>query len=473
MPLESRPNVLILMPDELRADAPGYAGHRVFRTPHIDRLAREGAVFTGAYCASPLCMPARASMISGLAPHNHHIQDNAGHLPADDETFAQLLQRAGYHTAAIGKLHFWPDDPGRSFVEHEPYVHARGFADVHEIPGPASLTKTDSYLSRRWREFGLLDAYQADFRRRQEASRAGGGAAWASPLPAEEYADSYVGARAVEWLERYESSAPFLLHVSFGGPHPPFDAPEPYASLYAPDALPDPVPPAAPDAWVPGRVRDRMLAGRTPLPATDAARVARERMANYGGKIALIDEWIGRILHTLDARGLAERTLVIFLSDHGEMGGDHGRYNKSVFYEGAARIPLVLRWPGTIPPGRRVDALVEQVDLFATVVAAAGAPPSPRSFARSLLSLAAGAAPAAGMTREAVFSELKREVMVRTARHKYAVDAKGCGYLLFDLERDPHEQRNLIGHPDAATIEHDLRERLLTWLVSTQVERVD
>ena len=472
MPTESRPNVLILMPDELRADALGYAGHPVFRTPHIDRLAREGAIFTSAYCASPLCMPARASMISGLAPHNHHIQDNAGHLPADDETFAQLLQRAGYHTAAIGKLHFWPDDPGRSFVEHEPYVHARGFAEVHEIPGPASLTKTDSYLTRRWRDLGLLDAYRADFRRRQQASQAGDAAAWASPLPVEEYADSYVGARAVEWLERYDSSAPFLLHVSFGGPHPPFDAPEPYASMYAPAALPDPVPPSAPDAWLPSRVRERMLAGRTLLLATEGARAARERMANYGGKITLIDEWIGRILHTLDARGLVGNTLVIFLSDHGEMGGDHGRYNKSVFYEGAARIPLVLRWPEAIPPGQRVDALVEQIDLFATVVAAAGAPPSRRSFTRSLLPPAAGA-PTEVDPWDAVFSELKREVMVRTKQYKYAVDGQGAGYLLFDLEQDPHEQRNLIGHPEAGAIEHDLRERLLTWLVSTQFERTN
>lgn len=469
MATELRPNVLILMPDELRADALGYAGHPVFRTPHVDRLAQEGAVFTRAYCASPLCMPARASMISGLAPHNHHIQDNAGHLPAGDETYAQLLHRDGYRTAAIGKLHFWPDDAGRSLVEHEPYVHARGFADVHEIPGPASLTKTDSYLTRRWRDLDLLETYRADFRRRRQASQAGDAAAWASPLPAEEYADSYVGARAVEWLERYDGRAPFLLHVSFGGPHPPFDAPEPYASLYHPDTLPDPVPSSAPDAWLPSGVRDRMLAGRTALPAAEAARVARERMANYGGKIALIDEWIGRILRVLEASSLAEKTLVIFLSDHGELGGDHGRYNKSVFYEGAVRIPLVLRWPAAIPPGRRVDALVEQTDLFATVVAAAGLPPSRRSFTRSLLPLAAGAA-AAGM-REAVFAELKREIMVRSERYKYAVDADGSGLLLFDLENDPQERRNLVGHPDFATVERAHRERLLTWLVSTQIER--
>jgi arylsulfatase A-like enzyme len=213
-----------------------------------------------------------------------------------------------------------------------------------------------------------------------------------------------------------------------------------------------------------------MLAGRarglTP-------EVVRARMANYGGKITLIDEWIGRILHVLDDRGWAENTLVVFLSDHGEMGGDHARFNKSVFYESAARIPLVLRWPATIPAGQRVDALVEQIDLFATAVDAAGAPPSTRSFSRSLLPLTRGGSQDTASTRDAVFSELHREIMIRTARHKYVVDERGRGYLLYDLVEDPHEQRNLIGHPDVAEIERALRERLLTWLVSTQTSRTN
>jgi arylsulfatase A-like enzyme len=153
------------------------------------------------------------------------------------------------------------------------------------------------------------------------------------------------------------------------------------------------------------------------------------------------------------------------------MGGDHGRYHKSVFYEGAARIPFIMRWPAVLPAGKTVEALVEQLDLFATVVEAGGAEPSKRAFARSLLPLARGDAAAA--PRDAVFSELKREIMIRTERHKYAVDDQGRGFLLFDLQDDPREQRNLVGHPDASGIERELRERLLTWLVSTQVVKGD
>src|SRR5262249_22340887 len=156
----------------------------------------------------------------------------------------------------------------------------------------------------------------------------------------------------------------------------------------------------------------------------ETRRIAQERMASYGGKIALIDDRLGRLLAVLDDRGWTDDTLVVFLSDHGEMGGDHGRYHKSVFYESAARIPLVMRWPATLPARGRVDALVEQLDLFATVVDAAGVPPSARAFARSLLPLARGAA---GDARDAVYSELKREIMVRTARHKYVLDARGRG----------------------------------------------
>ncbi|MGH2369773.1 MAG: sulfatase family protein, partial [Chloroflexota bacterium] len=465
--MSDRPNILFLMPDQLRADALGCAGHPVFRTPNIDRLAREGVHFTHAYANSPLCMPARASVISGVYPHNHQIQENAGHLPAEDETFAQLLQRAGYATAYVGKVHAFPDDPGRNLIEQEAYVRARGFDYVHEIPGPGALAKTESYLSRRWRERGLLEVYQQDFARRREDR---GAAAWASPLPVEEFPDSYVGAQALEWLRRYEDDRPFFLWVGFGGPHPPFDAPGDYATMYDPATLPDPLPAEEPGPWVPASARERMLAGRQ---RASTPEMARQRMASYGGKLTLIDDWVGRILDELDTRGLAEHTLVVFWSDHGEMGGDHQRYQKSVFYEPAARVPLLARWPAggvgasgeskTQPARGCCQALVEQIDLFPTVLEAAGAPPSPRTFGRSLLPLARGET---AQTREAVFSELAREVMVRTDGHKYAVNREGRGYLLYDLRADPHEQRNLTGHPDYREVERELRERMLVWLVS-------
>jgi choline-sulfatase len=447
----TQPNILIILPDELRADALGCAGHPVYRTPNVDRIAREGVRFTNAYCTGPLCMPARASMISGLYPHNHGVQENAGSLPADDESYARLLRDAGYATAYIGKTHFGSDAPGRDFVSHEAFVQRRGFDHVHQIPGPAALTKTDNHLTRRWAQLGLLEKYREDYRRRAKDDGAG---AWASPLPLEEFADSYVGEKAEEWLRGYQDAKPFLLVVGFGGPHPPFDAPEPYASMYDPDTIPHPIPPEeVPGDW------DRKV------------RIAKVRMANYGGKIALIDDRVGRILSILDERGWTENTLVIFLSDHGEMGGDHGRYHKSVFFESSARIPFMVRWPAALPAGTTVDALIEQLDLFATVVEAGGAPPSERAFARSLLPLARGDSDAEA--RDAVFSELKKQIMIRTERHKYVVDAAGRGAQLFDLQEDPSEHRNLMGQAGTEGVERELRERMLRWLVSTQVVKKD
>ena len=298
-----RPNILIVMPDELRADALGCAGHPVFRTPHIDRLAREGVRMTNVYCTSPLCMPARASMISGTYPHNHHIQDNKGHLPVEDETYARLAQQAGYYTAYVGKTHFGSDRPGRDFVAHEEVVRQRGFDYVHQIPGPMALTKTDSHLSRRWTEAGLLEACREDYRRRAADPGAG---AWASPLPLELFPDRYVGDQAVSWLRGYNRPDPFLLIVGFPGPHPPFDAPEPYASLYRPEDLPAPIPPGEIGDWLPEHVRQRFQAGVThrdghePMRSqAEAARISQERMANYGGKLSLIDEQVGRLLAVL------------------------------------------------------------------------------------------------------------------------------------------------------------------------------
>jgi arylsulfatase A-like enzyme len=460
---DRRPNILFLMPDQFRPDALSCAGHPAYRTPHIDRLAAEGVRFTHAYATAPLCMPARASVVSGLYPHNHHIQANAGELPADDETFAHLLQRVGYHTAYVGKSHFYQHGRGVDMVERQGWMRARGFEDVHETPGPHAATSTESRLSRYWRERGLLEAYREDYRRRAEAG--GAIAVWPSPLPEDEFLDSYIGARALDWLRGYDGRRPYFLWVGFGGPHEPWDAPGRYATMYDPESIPDPIPAEEPGPWVPDHARERMLRGRDPRLTPE---VARRVMANYGGKCTLIDDWVGRILAELDGRGLAANTLVIFWSDHGEMGGDHLRHSKSVFYESSVRVPLILRWPAGLPAGRQAEALVEQIDLFDTVVEATGAPESDRSFGRSLLPVARGQAP---QVRAAVLSEVHRDVMLRTPRFKYAVDRLGRGYLLHDLQEDGREQRNLIGHPDYDTVERELREQLLVRLVSTQVEQ--
>ncbi len=455
------PHILILMPDQLRADCMGCAGNEIIQTPNLDRLAAEGVRFTHAVTTSPLCMPARASFVSGLYSHNHGMWSNAGQLPAEDETFCHHLQRTGYYTAHVGKSHFYAHG-GRHLREYEPYMHARGLDWVHETTGPWATMRTDSYMTDRWAELGLLKAFRDDYQRRRDT---GPTAVWPSPLPVEEFLDGYIGRQAVEWVEGYEGDKPTCLFVGFGGPHEPWDAPGNYATMYGPDAMGLGIPAPDPPDWLPASAARRQTQGRVRGMTEDDVRKIR---ANYLGKITLVDHWSGQILDAFDRRGWLDDTLVVVWSDHGEMLGDHGRLHKSVFYESAVRVPLILRWPGHIPGGATSDALVQQIDVFPTLLEAVGAEPSKRCFGRSLWPLLGGER---GAHREAVFSEVDRKSMVRTERRKYAADDRGNGYMLFDLEADPEEQRNLVGHTEARELEREMRDRLLNWLLATQVRQ--
>lgn len=151
----SKPNILILMPDQHRADCLSCAGHPQVKTPNIDRIAREGMRFVQATTVSPACMPARASFVSGLYPHNHGTWTNLGQLPAEDETFFQHLQRVGYYTAHVGKTHFYEHEAGLHLRDREDYVRSRGLDYVHETAGPRATCRTASYMTDEWDTIGL------------------------------------------------------------------------------------------------------------------------------------------------------------------------------------------------------------------------------------------------------------------------------------------------------------------------------
>ncbi|MFQ6047920.1 MAG: sulfatase-like hydrolase/transferase, partial [Phycisphaerae bacterium] len=229
-----KPHILILMSDQHRADTLSCAGHPTIRTPNLDSLAAEGIRFANACTVSPLCMPARASFINGLYPHNHHMWDNAGQMPPDDETFFQLLQQQGYYVAYIGKSHYYEHGPFH-MRDREPYMHARGIDYVHETTGPWATQRTDSYMTDHWAARGLLELFRQDYRQRRQS---GPLLVRPSPLPADEFLDSYIGRQAVEFINGYDRAQPLCLFVGFGGPHEPWDAPEPYASLYQPERCP-------------------------------------------------------------------------------------------------------------------------------------------------------------------------------------------------------------------------------------------
>jgi len=196
----------------------------------------------------------------------------------------------------------------------------------------------------------------------------------------------------------------------------------------------------------------------------------RRIRANYYGKVSLIDHWVGEVIGAFKRKGWLEDTLVVFWSDHGEMAGDHGRLGKAVFHEPSALVPLIVRYPGEVPAGATSDALVEILDVFPTLLEAAGAEPSERCLGRSLWGVLRRPN---SQHRRAVFSEIftfgRYNFMVRTERYKYALDDAGEGYLLYDLEADPEEQENLIGRPDVRKVEEEHRELILRFLAGSQI----
>ena len=263
-----------------------------------------------------------------------------------------------------------------------------------------------------------------------------------APFDEADHMDAYVGRRAVQCVDAFPENRPTCLFVNFPGPHDPWDAPGRYAAMYDPSHSPPPIPIPERPRTLPDHAAAKL--DFAPEPGLTAEVVAAIR-ANYGGKVSFVDDWCRRIFDAYAARGWLDDLLVIITSDHGEMAGDHGRVYKRTFHESALRVPLILRWPGRIPPGTR-DALVENIDVLPTVLEAVGVPQPPMSLGRSLLPVISN--PAA-QYRTDLLSEIyyggSRNTMLKTARHKYVIDQEGRGYMLYDLDQDPDEQDNLIG----------------------------
>jgi choline-sulfatase len=447
------------MTDQQRWDALGCAGNWV-KTPNLDRLAAEGVRFSNAYTNAPMCVPARLSLARGRYPHDQAewLKQPEGQRP----TWMRALRDAGYRTSVIGKTHFHPHEGDLRDREH--LVHTYGLDHVDEIAGPRASAVCRSNLTDRWEEAGVYEDYKRDLWDRYANKP---WVARPSPLPLELYADVYVGQQGAAYLREYDDARPWFCWVSFGGPHEPWDAPEPYASRYDPAAMPEPVlPEEAPHDRPRGLLDKKLADGGFAFEPGDVARLR----ANYAGKVALIDDQIGDVLRAVEDRGELDRTVVAFVSDHGEMNGDYNLLYKQNFLNPAVRIPFVVRLPsqgkGTTG-GAVAGAIVELMDLGATLVELAGAREVPRSLARSVAPVLEDFSLP---HRQRALSELRRsgEVMMATADWKMALNREGQVYLLYDLRADPSEKRNVAGLPDYEEIERDLRRQMDETLEATR-----
>lgn len=365
-------NVLLITADQFRFDAVAAHGNPYIQTPNLDRLIAGGVSFERAYTESPVCVPARACILTGQLPHRSGVFHNTTPLVEGAPTVVRELAGAGYHTQAIGKMHF-----------SSPQI-THGFERMwlsEEVP---RSPQGDDYLS------DVVAAGAGHVLEHQGVRHELYYSPQPSQLPIELTCTTWTGRRTVQYLaERASTGQPFFCWASFLKPHPPFDPPSDYYLLYDPLEMPDPVR---------GETeRDRLgyhalsqhrFKWTTPDLDLDRIRVMR---AYYYACVSHVDAEIGRILDELERTGLRERTLVIFTADHGEYLGDHWSFGKRGFHDAAARIPLVLSLPGVVPAGRRVEALAGLVDVAPTIMAAVGhRPVTLEPDGHDLLPVAAG-----------------------------------------------------------------------------------
>jgi len=449
MPHAGRPNVLLITTDQQRYDTLGLSGVAQARTPHLDALAGRGAFFRRAYAQNPVCIPSRACLMTGRYIHQHGVDymeqviDDTPGLPAWELTIQERLQHAGYRTAAFGKIHMMPE---RGF--HEQWVTGGQGARWTKSAGlPIGLGPLGRDYAA-WLEQRHPGAYEAIYEQRRTPDYTRWETCLPFPLPLEEHVDCWTAQNTIEFIRR-DHGRPFFLWCGFCGPHPPCNPPAPYDTMYPVDEVQLPPNYAVREDGSP----------RPTTPEQDA--VARRFCACYWGLVTLIDDQIARIVEALRERGLLDNTLILFVSDHGEMMFEFGRTGKSRFYECVTRMPLIVVPPGGAESARTVDGLVETFDVAPTVLDYCGAEVPEDMSAASLRPLIEGR----GQGKEVVLSEFSdadrctRGTCVRTDRYKYAFWGLGGEEQFFDLQEDPLERRNAIDDP--ACREEIERHRLL------------
>lgn len=485
MSAQERPNVVVIMADQMKATASHLYGSRSCETPALERLARSGVTFRHAYTPQPLCVPARVSMWSARWPHAHGARLNETPMPRGERHAFRLWHEAGYSLGLIGKNHCFEEPDDQALFEvwcevgHEglrPNAAPRGMAWVRPEAAIAAAHATRTAMPRQ----AAAVSYAV------------------SDVDPRDASSGLVAAQAEAYLERQADAArPFALWVSFPDPHTPYEVPRAYFDAIDQGAVEVSPGPDADAADLPERTRVlRELLGIDDASSADA----RALVATYQAMVRFVDEGVGRILDALERSGLAERTVVVFCSDHGDFAGEHGMTRKGgAFYDCLVRVPLIVAWPGRVPAGVSDDAPVNLVDVVPTLLALQGldrpatmqglplptvtdAPTRDATFAEygaggppcTRADLAALPQPrgleAAKATLRWREAEGRRK-MVRTRRHKYVTDPMGDIDELYDLELDPHETTNLARRPGHEDLIAELRQRLLAWAVMTEDAR--
>lgn len=500
------PNILVIMTDQQRWDSLGCYGCQAIGTPNLDRLAGQGIRFEHCYAANPICTPSRASLMTGKPVPAHGVARLYDVLSPEQPLFPLYLKQQGYHTALFGKLHV-------SAIRHE-LEHRRdndGFDTYEWCPEPSLLLEHPSQAYGRWLEKNHPEFYS----RLLENGRL------LRDVPQECHMTHWAASRTIDYIRNRERLSPFFCMMSVFDPHNPYhDYPEKFRTRVDAAKISPPIQDSMPMHVMPEAIRREhdhgyMLAGNKKGPAwgngnstispADSRQThsdieafyAPDRIlqdqVDYLASIALLDDEVGRVLDVLDAEGIADDTLVIFCSDHGDMLGDHGLLGKGAyFYDPCIRVPLILRWPRLQQvagnKGQLQHAPVQLHDLTSTILQAAGIDAefvnSIMPDSRNLLAGTSCVSENGSPFRDYVvsvycgtgicdtgkyFDPPIHGAMIRNYRYKLCVYHPADNVTrmfdgqLFDMQEDPHETKNLWDSPSHAEIRHQLEEALLAW----------
>jgi len=459
----SKPNILFIFTDQQRWDTIAQAGNNYMITPNLDMLAANGMRFDHMYTPCPLCTPARASIVTGCFPKRHMVHGNATWIPDNANTWPQIFTEAGYDTRAIGKMHCWPS---RNLIGFSKRVIAEDKYAFEAMDDYALWLKEKGYKRPcPWRD--QLEEYVSGR----------GSVVW--NWPEELHIDSFVGMNAVEALKEVaKGDKPFCHWVSFNSPHAPHDPPQRFLDMYKDRDIPAPIrrlyePFDKPASRVFGLyVLDKYFGMTGDLfRLTDAA--IKTRRAYYYATITLVDYWIGQIIKTLKEQGLYDNTIILFSSDHGDAQGDHNLIEKSFFYEGMVRVPMIFHCPARFAPGVS-EEFIQSTDIAPTLLSLAGLR-IPENIdgqdVSPLLNRTEG-----WKSRDAVFSEnypvqlvLGSKApgpiaMIRTREWKLVYEEEPTCRELYDMRGRADELHNVYHDPEHAKVRDDLVARVKQWL---------
>jgi choline-sulfatase len=461
MSQQQRPNVLLIMADQMTPFAMGAYGNRVVKTPNLDTLAAQSVRFDAAYSPNPLCAPARACLMTGEWSSRIGVHDNASPLSSDQPTIAHHFTRASYDAAWSGKMHFVGPDQHhglRRRLSHD--IYPANFSWVKSRDKKVPGNHAAQYIA------GGIHVGRIDDRRTPDGRRQGN---MALDVEAHDAALRYLEARSKT------ARTPFFLGVSYNYPHEPFWPPKDLWDAY--EGLEIPIP-EFPNGWEQTlSPMDRWLNrhhGADRYNVRDPASLRTLHRAYYA-LVTWVDSRIGELLRSLRDNGLAEKTIIVFTSDHGDMLGHKGMVQKRSFYEWSARVPLLIKTRrNTKWAGATVPEPVSLCDIAPTLLELAGvsAGSAPPVSGQSLVPLMSGERD----PRRLTFSESHSEgvyatcFMARQGKYKYVL-IEGHASQLFDLQRDPSEWDNLAGSPQVSDVEKELRSAILDRFNPQQIER--